>query len=99
MFVKGIIDLLNQSVQGQASFEKDGESKAVKPGDIAVLTNNHAQAQQLLALLNENFVPAVIAKSGNVFDSPEAKAVLRFLTGDCRAEGQFCHAFAFISIL
>ena len=79
---KEILDLLNLAQAGQAYFvdEKTQEESKLKPADIAILTNSHKQAQDLLNALNSQGVPAVIQKSGNVFDSQEAKDLLRFLT-------------------
>ena len=75
-----IIELLNKSQDGLAYFEtKDGEREAVKPGDIAILVNSHNQAKDIKAVLNRAKISVVIQKSGNVFDSDQAKDLLRLL--------------------
>lgn len=78
---KEIVDLLNLSQAGEAYFldPKTGEKSRVQPGDIAILVNKHKEAQDLLASLNRQGLAAVIQKSGNIFDSSEAKDTLRFL--------------------
>ena len=84
-----IVRLLNMSQDGKAYFEKDGDREKVKPGDFAILTNNHKQARSLLRSLNKKNIPAVIAKSGNVFDSKEAKDLLRFLNAVIEPKDSF----------
>ncbi|EDM26900.1 exodeoxyribonuclease V, 135 kDa subunit [Lentisphaera araneosa HTCC2155] len=73
-----IISLLNKSQQGSAYFESE-EKQALKPGDICILVNKNNQATAMKQSLNENGIPAVVAKSGNVFKSAEANALERFL--------------------
>lgn len=74
-----IVELLNLSSEGKAWFEKGREKHPVLPVDIAILTYTHPQASRLKEELNKNGIPCVIKKSGNVFSSPEAAALLRFL--------------------
>lgn len=51
-----------------------------QPEDMAVLVRNHRQAQAIQATLREWRIPAVIYKSGNVFDSEEARDLLFILS-------------------
>jgi exodeoxyribonuclease V beta subunit len=75
-----IVHLLNLSQDGKAYFaHSDSEKTPLKPGDIAILVNSHNQAADVKKELNNNGIPCVIQKSGNVFDTNEAKSILRFL--------------------
>ncbi|MCM8528066.1 MAG: exodeoxyribonuclease V subunit beta, partial [Lentisphaeraceae bacterium] len=74
-----IVDLLNLSSQGKAWFSSGRGREPVLPLDIAVLTYSHHQAFKIKEELNKHKVPCVIKKSGNVFESREAAALLRFL--------------------
>ena len=76
---KEIIKLLNLSAAGKALFKAGKKVEALKPGDIAVLANNHRQTADIKKELNAHGIPCVIQKSGNVFDSAEAGSLLRFL--------------------
>jgi len=79
ILAKEIIRLLNLSDAGKAYFKLDGKTEALKPGDIAILANNHRQTAEIKKELNSHGIPCVIQKSGNVFDSAEAASLLRFL--------------------
>lgn len=67
---------------GKTSHPKDPEfafidsaqgSTPVTPGDIAVLVNKHNEAKVLQQRLRQHNIPAVIYKTGNVFQSDDAK--------------------------
>jgi exodeoxyribonuclease V beta subunit len=80
LVTREIVDILNKSQDQQAYFSKSDQStEAVKPGDIAILVNSHRQAQEMKSRLNQARIPVVIQKSGNVFDSAQAKDLLRLL--------------------
>ena len=56
--------------------------RPLKPGDIAVLLNTRwAEGQRLRDALQKRNVPAVVLSEGNVFASPEAQELVRFLEG------------------
>ncbi|MCM8539909.1 MAG: UvrD-helicase domain-containing protein, partial [Lentisphaeraceae bacterium] len=74
-----VVRLLNLSAKGKAWFTSGRGREPLLPVDIAILTYSHHQAFKLKEELNKNKVPCVIKKSGNVFDSREAAALLRFL--------------------
>ena len=74
-----IINLLNLSQVGKAYFEKTSGQEDVKPGDICILVNINRQAREIKNLLNKAGIPAVVAKSGNIFDTEEALALECFL--------------------
>ncbi|MDD7986672.1 exodeoxyribonuclease V subunit beta [Lentisphaera marina] len=73
-----IINLLNLSQDGKAYFGQE-EREPLKPGDICVLVNINKQAREIKKLLNSAGIPAVVAKSGNIFDTEEAQALECFL--------------------
>ena len=57
-------------------------SRPVGPGDIAVLLNTSwDNGLRLKKELQKQGVPAVMVKEGNVFGSPEAQELIRFLEG------------------
>ena len=64
---------------------EDGEirpARALEAGDIAVLLNTRwAEGQRLRDALQKLNVPAVVLSEGNVFASPEAQELVRFLEG------------------
>lgn len=65
-----IADLLNSDVRLS---DKTGKKRPVAPSDLAVLVRKNTQApmiQQALAALN---IPAVVSKTGSVFDSVQAR--------------------------
>lgn len=51
------------------------ERRRVKPDDIFVLTHKNADAESIAALLSEAGVPAGLARSGGLFEEPEAADV------------------------
>ncbi|MFA7173444.1 MAG: UvrD-helicase domain-containing protein [Kiritimatiellia bacterium] len=53
--------------------DKSQSPTPVMPGDIAVLVTKHNEAKLLQQWLRQNNVPAVIYKSGNVFQTDDAK--------------------------
>lgn len=76
-----ISELLQASIKGAAYFENPDnlEREKIKPGDIAVLVQKHSEAILLKNELIQLGIPSVISKSGNIFDTVEAKDVLRLL--------------------
>ena len=57
-------------------------SRSLGPGDIAVLLNTSWEnGLRLKKELLKEGVPAVMVKEGNVFDTPEAQELIRFLEG------------------
>jgi len=62
--VDQVIDLLEK----HTITDRDGE-RPVGPADIAVLTNNHVQAEAVARALRRARIPAVRSKSGSVFES------------------------------
>ncbi len=57
----------------------ESESRAVCPGDIAVLVGKNAEAADFAAALKARNIPAVIASEGTIFASEEAKHLLGLL--------------------
>ena len=57
-------------------------ARPLAPGDIAVLLNTKwIEGQRLRDALQKLNVPAVVLNEGNVFSSPEAQELVRFLEG------------------
>ncbi len=52
-----------------------GHPRRILPSDIAILVNQHLQADLLLPYLREAGIPAVIQATGSVYDSHEAEAL------------------------
>jgi len=80
-----IARLLKLGQSGEAmiteSDEKTGEthSRAVVPGDVAILVRSHLQARQMQVELAEIGVASVLQSQGKVFDTPEAETMLQVL--------------------
>ena len=55
------------------------EGRAVRPGDCAVLVRSHTQADAVHAALRSRDVPAVISSQGQVFATPVARSLQRWL--------------------
>ena len=61
---------------------KELPDRPLDPGDIAVLLNTSWEKGRLLqSYLQKLEIPAVVLKEGNVFSSPEAQELIRFLEG------------------
>lgn len=73
--VREIVRLLNEGENGRVCI---GDEK-IKPADIAILTMSHKEAQTVRDALIHSGVPAVVQKSGSVFDSEEATWMKYFL--------------------
>lgn len=71
-------------VSGAHTLTRHGETKAVVPGDIAVLVNTHRQAAQVKRALGRHGVLAVTAGKGSVFESPTAAWLLAWLDAVAR---------------
>ncbi|MBF0278566.1 MAG: exodeoxyribonuclease V subunit beta [SAR324 cluster bacterium] len=74
--VSEITRLLNLGAQGKAKIVSEGKSKPVEPGDIAILTRTHSQAELLGKLLQQKHVPSVLKTQINIFQTEEFKDVL-----------------------
>lgn len=74
-----ICEMLRLSDQGEIYFETENQPKKLNPSDIAVLVNTHREAIELKQELINLGIPSVISKSGNIFDTSEARDVLRLL--------------------
>ena len=60
--------------------EGDGQpGRALRPGDIAILVRTNAQALALQESLRRVGVPAVVGRSGDIFQSEEMEDLLRLL--------------------
>lgn len=70
--------------------------RPLHPGDIAVLVRSNAQAEQVKETLGRAGLPAVIAQSGNVFQSMEAEQLQMLLEAvlDPRRSGRLHAAMA-----
>ena len=53
----------------------NGSQRNIKPGDIAILVNKHAQAQIVKKELNCYNIPSVLQATGSVFESYEAEQI------------------------
>lgn len=75
--------LLQLSRQGHVLLESEGVAgpvrRALRPGDIAILVDQHREAAELQALLRRYDVLAVLSKAGDVYASAEAGHFLHFL--------------------
>lgn len=56
-----------------------GARRPLHPGDMAVLTITNAQAFAMRAALVKRGIPAILLKTGDLFDTDEARDVLRLL--------------------
>jgi exodeoxyribonuclease V beta subunit len=68
-------DILSLLQSGKRLLDKknqQGESRAVSPGDMAVLVRTNAQAEQVRKALSLKGIPSYLSKTGSVFDSKEA---------------------------
>lgn len=57
----------------------DGGGRPLRPGDIAVLVRTNRQALDLQTALRRAGVPAVVSRSGDIFESDEMEELLRLL--------------------
>ena len=73
-----VVGLISDGAAGQLTL---GESRAVEPGDIAVLVRTKRQAQALRDELALRGVPAVTLGDQNVFESEEAYGLTLLLEG------------------
>jgi exodeoxyribonuclease V beta subunit len=64
-----VVDLLGR---GRSAPDKDGASRALRPGDIAVLVRSHDDASAVLEALDDAGVPAVRPRAGSVLGSDAA---------------------------
>lgn len=68
-----IAELIQQSAQGDATLtEKDGETRALNGGDIAVLVRSHTQATAIQQALRQRGINSVQQSRDNVFKSEQA---------------------------
>jgi len=76
LMAEEIVNLLSGDYEFKA---EDGETKTIKPQDIAVLVTRHAEARLVKEALQKRNVPAVVQNSGNIFDSLEVEELIHFL--------------------
>ncbi len=76
-------DLVNQVLELlQAGELPSGtQHRPVMPSDIAILVSSNAEAQSYQRALSATGVPAVVLRSGNVFESPAAQQWRRLIAG------------------
>ena len=55
------------------------DGRPPRPDDVAVLVRSHSQAAEVLAALQARDVPAVVSSQGQVFATPEALSLQRWL--------------------
>lgn len=73
--VNEISKLLRMASQSEAYLG----DRPLMPSDIAILVINHQQSKDMKAALDALLIPAVIQKSGSVFDSEEAVELRKFM--------------------
>ena len=75
-----IARLLNLGQRGQAGFAEQGQLKALRPSDIAVLVRDFKEAQAIRSQLNKRGVRSVyLSDKDSVFASQEARDLLLWL--------------------
>lgn len=68
-----IADLMQQSSQGEVTLtDKEGDSRALNGGDIAVLVRSHSQATAIQQALRQRGINSVQQSRDNVFKSEQA---------------------------
>ena len=73
-----VVDILNWATIPDAD-AADGSTRAVKPSDIAILVNTHAEAGEAVRSLQNFGVGAVKLKTGSVFQTEAARHWLMLL--------------------
>jgi len=48
------------------------KTRAIRPGDIAILVRVHRQAEMISAVLKKAGIPSILSEYRQCFDSPEA---------------------------
>ena len=66
-------------LQSETQLVDEGDKRDVRPGDIAVLVNSNAQAQEVKEALDARGVPSVVGKAGHIFASDEALYLIQWL--------------------
>lgn len=76
-----VVRLLNQGAAGTCGFQdKETHVKSpVRPSDIAILVDTHKNARSLHKALAAAGVPSVMQSTGNVFESEEARDMIRVM--------------------
>jgi len=74
-----VAELCAADVVGFLQGREEIEGRSPRPDDIAVLVRSHAQAAEVMTALQERNVPAVVSSQGQVFATPEALSVHRWL--------------------
>ncbi len=74
-----VAGLLALGLSGEACLAGGGKSRPLVAGDVAVLVSDHRQAGLVRELLRGRGVPAVVQKSLDVFESPEAEELAKVL--------------------
>ena len=75
--VTEILSLLDRN--DSVSFVRRGGSRPLQPRDIAILVRSHRQADLYRAACAKVGLPAVVASRNSVYDTEEAKEMLRLL--------------------
>lgn len=90
-----IADLLRLSQQGHVLIETETpagiERRALRPGDIAILVDQHREAAELQSALRQHHLLAVLSKAGDVYASDEAAHFLYFLRACLDPREQWIH--------
>ncbi|MCW3479992.1 exodeoxyribonuclease V subunit beta [Neisseriaceae bacterium JH1-16] len=91
-----IAGLLVDAAEGGARLTRDGNNRALKGGDIAVLVSTHRQGELVRAALAERGVASVALTQESVFSSREAKELAALLRAwvDPAHEGRLRAALA-----
>jgi len=64
--------------------ETNGETRALRPSDFAVLVQKNAEAVSVQSAFAASGVPAVIYKAGNIFKTDDAKNIFHLLSAMAR---------------
>lgn len=72
--------LLEDASQGRAVIGSESHSKAVVPGDIAVIVRGHRQAKMIYDSLQLKGIPAVVRSDQSIFQTQEAQELRTVLT-------------------
>ena len=90
-----IANLLRLSQQGHVLIETEtpagSERHALRPGNIAILVDQHREAAELQSALRQHHLLAVLSKAGDVYASDEAAHFLYFLRACLDPREQWIH--------
>lgn len=75
-----VADQITRLLAGGATLAKSsGDQRSLRPGDIAVLVDRHAQAEDVVARLRARGVAAIRAEAGDIMDTDEAREIRTIL--------------------